>query len=179
MASDTSNAKSNQTQMVDHLQAVNGIEYLHELPAQYLALKIDVVRQPRLMHRLEKLAFMIWDVLPPWLCLLPSQENFEFKLLRDLIASGAICRPRRPRKMTHLLVEFHVPRPCPTCEGGYRHMFNATIEGLPASAVRMSLAHKLSRIQLQPKPHAVQRAGGRWSFELEILTPRVLDFGPT
>lgn len=66
----------------------------------------------------------------------PAQENFEFKLLRDLIASGALCGPRYPREVTHLFVEWHLPRPCPTCEGGVRHLFNATTEGLPASAVR-------------------------------------------
>ena len=91
---------------VSQLQAMDGVRYLHDLPATHLALKIDV-------------------------------ENFEFKLLRDLIASGALCSPRHPRVETHMFVEWHLPRPCPTCEGGVRQLFNVTTEGLPAGAVQM------------------------------------------
>jgi hypothetical protein len=55
-------------------------------------------------------------------------ETYEFKLLRGLIASGALCAPGRK---LDLLVEWHLPRTCSTCAGD---VLDAVAEGLPADA---------------------------------------------
>ena len=55
-------------------------------------------------------------------------ETYEFKLLRGLVASGALCRAGRK---VDLLVEWHLPRMCPTCRG---EMLDTQVEGLPSDA---------------------------------------------
>ena len=101
---------------------------------QVMLQSVDAVEYVRAMEAVEHLVLKI-DV-----------ENYEFQLLRGLVASGVLCKPGR---RTDVLVEWHLPR-----QSG--DMFNATTEGLPLPAreVKEALVWMLAGNPACPTTHA-------------------------
>ena len=115
-----------------HLMSMNAIEYLRSLVSvTKLVIKIDV-----------------------------ETFEFDFELVRGLIASGVLCDLRRK---TDVLIEWHVPRG-PFYDGSYHHLFDEREYKLPGADEHNTSAFTTREALLWMLRSPVCRTTRAWSW---------------